>query len=122
MAVGGGFDFQIISIMPWVRSELVADSYGKGRAFIAGDSAHLTSPTGGFGMNMGIQDAIDLSWKLEAVLRGWGGQHLLDSYEIERKPVAIRNVREASGNLRRMLTPRTLKPPREAFEAGEAGD
>jgi 2-polyprenyl-6-methoxyphenol hydroxylase-like FAD-dependent oxidoreductase len=121
-AMGRDFDFEILSIMPWVRRELVADSYGKGRVFIAGDAAHLTSPTGGFGMNMGIQDAVDLSWKLEAVLKGWGGPHLLDSYEIERRPVAIRNVREASGNLRRMLAPRAAKPPPEAFAPGAAGD
>ena len=89
-----------------------------GRAFIAGDAAHLTSPTGGFGMNMGIQDAVDLSWKLESVLRGWGGPRLLESYETERRPVAIRNVREASGNLNRMLSPRAAKPPPEAFEPG----
>jgi 2-polyprenyl-6-methoxyphenol hydroxylase-like FAD-dependent oxidoreductase len=121
-AVGRDFDFEVLSIMPWVRRELVADRYREGRAFLAGDAAHLTSPTGGFGMNMGIQDAVDLAWKLEAVLCGWGGTRLLDSYEVERKPVAIRNVREASGNLRRMLSPRTLKPSPEAFEPGAAGD
>jgi 2-polyprenyl-6-methoxyphenol hydroxylase-like FAD-dependent oxidoreductase len=121
-AMGRSFDFEILSIMPWVRRELVADSYGKGRVFIAGDAAHLTSPTGGFGMNMGIQDAVDLSWKLEAMLKAWGGPHLLDSYGIERRPVAIRNVREASGNLRRMLQPRAAKPPPEAFAHGAAGD
>jgi hypothetical protein len=59
---------------------------------------------------------------LAAVLQGWGGEHLLASYDIERRPVAIRNVREASGNLRRMLSPRNLKPPPEAFLPGEAGD
>jgi 2-polyprenyl-6-methoxyphenol hydroxylase-like FAD-dependent oxidoreductase len=121
-AVGRDFDFEILSIMPWVRRELVADRYGGPRAFIAGDAAHLTSPTGGFGMNMGIQDAVDLGWKLEAVLRGWGGPRLLESYETERRPVAIRNVREASGNLRRMLNPRVAKPPLDAFEPGDAGD
>jgi 2-polyprenyl-6-methoxyphenol hydroxylase-like FAD-dependent oxidoreductase len=121
-AMGRTFDFEMLSIMPWVRRELVADNYGKGRVLIAGDAAHLTSPTGGFGMNMGIQDAVDLSWKLEAMLEGWGGSHLLDSYEIERRPVAIRNVREASGNLKRMLQPRSAKPPPEAFAPGVAGD
>ena len=121
-AVGREFDFEILSIMPWVRRELVADRYGGGRAFIAGDAAHLTSPTGGFGMNMGIQDAVDLGWKLEAALRGWGGPRLLSGYQTERRPVAIRNVREASGNLQRMLNPRVAKPPPEAFAPGEAGN
>jgi len=108
--------------MPWIRRQLVADSYGNGRVFIAGDAAHLTSPTGGFGMNMGVQDSVDLGWKLAALVQGWGGEHLLESYEIERKPVAIRNVNEATGNLKRMLQPRDQKPPREAFEHGPAGD
>jgi hypothetical protein len=121
-AVGREFDFEILSIMPWVRRELVADSYGSGRVVIAGDAAHLTSPTGAFGMNMGIQDSVDLGWKLEACVRGWGGPELLRSYEVERRPVAIRNVQEASGNLRRMLGPRLQKPPREAFKPGPEGD
>jgi 2-polyprenyl-6-methoxyphenol hydroxylase-like FAD-dependent oxidoreductase len=121
-AVGRPFVFEILSIMPWVRRELVADRFAARRVFIAGDAAHLTSPTGGFGMNMGIQDAVDLGWKLEAVLRGWGGPRLLQSYDIERRPIAIRNVREASANLKRMLQPRAAKPPPEAFVAGEAGD
>jgi 2-polyprenyl-6-methoxyphenol hydroxylase-like FAD-dependent oxidoreductase len=121
-AVGKPFDFEILSIMPWVRRELVADRFLEGRVFLAGDAAHLTSPTGGFGMNMGIQDAVDLSWKLAAVLQGWGGRNLLASYDVERRPVAIRNVREASGNLRRMLSPRSIRPPPEAFLPGEAGD
>ncbi len=121
-AVGKAFDFEILSIVPWIRRELVADSYGTARVKIAGDAAHLTSPTGAFGMNMGIQDAVDLAWKLAGALRGWGGPELLASYEIERRPVAIRNVREASGNLRRMLSPRDKKPPAEAFAPGPAGD
>ncbi len=121
-AFGRPFDFEILSIMPWVRRELVAERFSSGRVFIAGDAAHLTSPTGGFGMNMGIQDAVDLGWKLAAVLQGWGGKNLLESYDVERRPVAVRNVREASGNLRRMLSPRDMKPPAEAFVSGGAGD
>jgi hypothetical protein len=65
----------------------------------------VVSPTGGFGMNMGVGDAVDLSWKLTAVLEGWGGPRLLESYTTERRPVAERNVKEASGNLARMLSP-----------------
>ncbi|WP_424140155.1 FAD-dependent oxidoreductase [Roseomonas chloroacetimidivorans] len=121
-AVGRKFDFEILSIMPWVRRQLVADQYGKGRVFVAGDAAHLTSPTGGFGMNMGIQDSVDLGWKLEAVLKGWGGPELLRSYEVERRPVAIRNVNEATGNLKRMLAPRDAKPSPAVFEPGPEGD
>ena len=102
---GFDFDYEILSVLPWVRRALVADKFGEGLAFIAGDAAHLTSPTGGFGMNMGIQDAVDLSWKLDACLAGWGGPKLLESYTPERRPVSIRNVNEASGNLGRMRSP-----------------
>ena len=72
-AMGRDFDYEIQSVMRWVRRELVADRYGTDRVFIAGDAAHLMSPTGGFGMNTGIGDAVDLGWKLEAVVKGWGG-------------------------------------------------
>lgn len=104
-AVGRDFPFEILSIANWKRRELVADRYGEGRVFIAGDAAHVMSPTGGFGMNTGIGDAVDLSWKLEALLGGWGGPALAESYTLERKPIAERNVREASANLARMLSP-----------------
>ena len=103
--VGRPFDLEILTIVPWTRSELVAESYGRGRAYIAGDAAHVMSPTGGFGMNSGIADAVDLGWKLDGMIAGWGGPRLLESYEKERQPVATRNVREASENLRRMLSP-----------------
>src|SRR5215216_3121588 len=104
-AVGIDFDYEILTVLPWVRRELVADHYRNGRGFILGDAAHAMSPTGGFGMNTGIGDAVDLSWKLAAVLAGWGGPALLDSFEAERRPVGARNVAEASRNLRRMLSP-----------------
>jgi 2-polyprenyl-6-methoxyphenol hydroxylase-like FAD-dependent oxidoreductase len=121
-AVGREFDFEILSIMPWVRRELVADSYGTKRVFLAGDAVHLNSPTGAFGMNTGIQDAVDLGWKLAASIDGWGASGLLAAYEVERRPVAIRNVKEASNNLSRMLSARDRKPPAAAFETGPAGD
>ena len=88
--------FEILTFKPWRRTELIADRFRDGRVFLAGDAAHTMSPTGGFGMNTGIGDSVDLGWKLEAVLRGWGGPRLLDSYEIERRPVAIRNASAAT--------------------------
>ncbi len=121
-AVGREFDFEILSMLPWVRRQLVADSYGSQRVFLAGDSAHLTSPTGGFGMNTGIQDAVNLSWKLAGALDGWGGPDLLRSYEVEQRPVAIRNVTEATENLKRMLSPRVLSPDPLIFEQGEQAE
>jgi len=60
--------------------------------FLAGDAVHLVIPTGGLGMNTGVADAIDLAWKLQAVLRGWGGPNLLPSYEVERRQIGDRNV------------------------------
>lgn len=103
--VGIAFDFEILSVRNWTRRELVADRFSVGRVFIAGDAAHVMSPTGGFGGNTGIGDAVDLSWKLDAVLGGWGGPALLDSYTTERRPVAERNAKESTLNLERMLSP-----------------
>jgi 2-polyprenyl-6-methoxyphenol hydroxylase-like FAD-dependent oxidoreductase len=121
-AMGRDFDYEILSVMRWVRRELVADRYGTARVFIAGDAAHLMSPTGGFGMNTGIGDAVDLGWKLEAAIKGWGGPELLASYEAERRPVGLRNVAEASRNLRRMLATRERLPGPEIFQPGPASD
>ncbi len=90
-AVGRPFDFTLVGIQHWHHHQSVAREWRAGRVFLAGDAAHLFVPTGGVGMNTGIGDAIDLGWKLDAVLKGWGGAALLDSYEAERKPVAVRN-------------------------------
>ena len=66
------------------------------RVFIAGDAAHECSPTGGIGMHTGLEEAVNLGWKLAAMLEGWGGPALLASYEIERRPIAVRNVELAT--------------------------
>ncbi len=120
-AMGKPFDFEVLSIVPWIRRELVAERYGGGRVFVSGDAAHLNSPTGAFGMNTGMQDAVDIGWKLAAVLQGWGGPQLLASYEPERRPVALRNVREATANLERMLSTRQ-KLSAAVFQTGPEGD
>ena len=98
-ALGESFEMEILSVLPWQRAELVADKYSEGRVFICGDACHLTSPTGGLGMNTGIGDAVDLSWKLAAQLEGWGGPQLLESYGVERRPVALRITRFSTSNL-----------------------
>jgi len=67
----------------------VADKYCDSHVFLAGDSCHLFTPTGGFGMNTGIQDVFNLSWKIAANLHGWGQQNLLKRYQMERRPVAV---------------------------------
>lgn len=67
-------------------------------------------------MNTGILDVVNLSWKLAATLQGWGGPELLSTYESEQRPVAIRNVTEAGDNLKRMLSPRILRPDPRMFD------
>ncbi len=76
----------------WKQNLLLAERYGEGRVFLAGDAIHLVIPTGGLGMNSGVGDAIDLSWKLAATLAGWGGPKLLPAYETERRQVGANNV------------------------------
>lgn len=93
--VGQPIECEVMVSNPWVPHLVVADRYQNGRVFLAGDAAHQYIPTGGYGMNTGVPEAYDLGWKLAAVLHGFGGPNLLDSYDIERRPVALRN-REAS--------------------------
>jgi 2-polyprenyl-6-methoxyphenol hydroxylase-like FAD-dependent oxidoreductase len=90
--VGVPVKYERLSCAPWRQNLLLAEHYGKDRVFLAGDAVHLVIPTGGLGMNSGVGDAIDLSWKLAATLRGWGGPNLLKSYEIERRQIGERNV------------------------------
>ena len=94
--VGTAFDYQVRTVARWTRRTVVSERFREGRVFLAGDSAHQLSPSGGFGMNTGMGDADNLGWKLDAVLNGWGGPGLFDSYEIERRPIAVRNVTAAA--------------------------
>jgi len=89
---------EILSSDEWIASELLADRYRRGRIFLAGDACHLHPPFGGYGMNMGVGDGVDLGWKLSAVLAGWGGETLLESYEAERRPVHQAVIDEAVAN------------------------
>jgi hypothetical protein len=100
-AAGRDFDFEILSCEQWVRRRMVADRYRHGRILLAGDAVHVMPPNGGLGMNTGIGDAVDLGWKLAAIHDGWGSEHLLDSYEAERRPVGIRQCDEAMRNFAR---------------------
>jgi 2-polyprenyl-6-methoxyphenol hydroxylase-like FAD-dependent oxidoreductase len=93
---GCDFDHEILVANAWSPHLLLAESYGTGRVFLAGDAAHQYIPTGGYGMNTGIGDACDLGWKLAATLHGFGGPGLLTSYNAERRPIGLRN-RSASG-------------------------
>ncbi|MGW1300618.1 FAD-dependent oxidoreductase [Streptomyces sp. NPDC002514] len=88
-------DVEVTGKAPWHAADRVADSYGESRVFLAGDSAHEMPPTGAFGSNTGIQDAHNLAWKLAAVLHGWAGPALLDTYQTERRPVALATTARA---------------------------
>jgi 2-polyprenyl-6-methoxyphenol hydroxylase-like FAD-dependent oxidoreductase len=90
--VGVPVRYDMLYVGQWKQNLLLADRYRSGRVFLAGDAVHLVIPTGGLGMNTGVGDAIDLAWKLEATLAGWGGAKLLDSYEVERRQIGDRNV------------------------------
>ena len=90
--IGFPVKYEMLSCAPWRQNLLLADRYREQRVFLAGDAVHLVIPTGGLGMNTGVGDAFDLSWKLAATLQGWGGENLLNSYEHERRQVGERNV------------------------------
>ena len=88
---GCSFPREILVANPWFTHLLLAERYQGGRVFLAGDAAHQYIPTGGYGMNTGIGDAVDLGWKLAAAVKGFANRGLLDSYERERRPVGLRN-------------------------------
>lgn len=95
-AVGADIDIEIISVREWTAGNaLVADSYGEGRVLLAGDAVHLFTPTGGFGMNTGVEDAVNLGWKMAAIHHGWAPETLLATYEAERRPIGIRNTQSS---------------------------
>lgn len=97
-ATGIDLPYEILSNDEWVASSLIADRYRKGRIFLIGDACHLHPPFGGYGMNMGIADGVDLGWKLAGTLQGWGGPALLDSYDIERRAIHEEVIAEAATN------------------------
>ncbi len=91
-AIGGDLDVDILGTAAWTAAAQVADRYRSGPVFLAGDAAHRLTPAGGMGMNTGIHDVHNLAWKLAGVLHGWAGEAVLDTYEVERRPVGRRNV------------------------------
>lgn len=102
---------------------LVAERFAVGRAFIAGDAAHLFTPTGGQGYNTSVDDAANLGWKLAAVCQGWGGPRLLDTYEAERKPIAKRNTgfaRAMADSIGKVVLPAELEDATPAGAAARA--
>jgi hypothetical protein len=103
LTTGIDLPYKILSADQWTASELIADKYSEGRIILAGDACHLHPPFGGYGMNMGVGDAVDLGWKIAAELRGWGGPGLVASYEAERRPVHRFVMEEALANHQMML-------------------
>jgi 4-hydroxyisophthalate hydroxylase len=93
-AVGADFDVEFDHIGFWDLRVATADQYRNGRIFVAGDAAHSHPPYGGYGVNTGLEDAVNLGWKLAATLQGWGGRNLLDSYDEERRPVFLSTARD----------------------------
>ena len=96
--IGEDVPYELLSTLPWTCRSIVADKWSEGAVFLAGDAVHQHSPAGGFGMNTGMGDAVDLGWKLAAMIEGWGGAGLGLSYQAERRPVAQRNVTQATCN------------------------
>lgn len=92
-ACGAPIACEVLSFLTWTAGHaLVANGMQRGRVFLGGDAAHLFTPTGGLGYNTAIEDAVNLGWKLASVVKGMSPAGLLDSYEVERRPVALRNT------------------------------
>ena len=97
-AVGQPIEISVLGISPWEASAIVADRYRVGDVFLAGDAAHEMPPTGGFGLNTGVQDVHNLAWKIAAVLRGKADASLLESYHDERQPLGQIITRNSLAN------------------------
>lgn len=103
-AAGAPVDATVLSNDPWTARMQLVDRVRSGRVFLAGDAAHLNPPFGGHGLNTGLGDAVDLGWKLAAVIDGWGGPLLLDSYDAERRPIQAAVIEAAVANMRVLST------------------
>ena len=97
-AIGARTPVEVICRSTWSPRALLAQRYADRRVLLAGDACQVRPPTGGYGMNLGMADAVDIGWKLAATLQGWGGPDLLKTYELERREVHLRVVREALEN------------------------
>jgi 2-polyprenyl-6-methoxyphenol hydroxylase-like FAD-dependent oxidoreductase len=87
LGVDPSFEFEILGKEDWTGRRLLADRFRDGCVFLCGDAAHIWVPFAGYGMNAGIADAMNLSWMLAGVIKGWADSALLGAYEIERRPI-----------------------------------
>jgi 2-polyprenyl-6-methoxyphenol hydroxylase-like FAD-dependent oxidoreductase len=118
--VGAPLRVEVIARAPWTAGHsLVAENFSRNRIFIGGDAAHLFTPTGGLGYNTAIEDAVNLGWKLAAVIKGIASEKLLASYEAERRPLALRNTAYAKGFADSLGN---YVPPPEIEDATPAGE
>lgn len=112
-------DYEIVSREDWIARRLVADTFRDGRLFIAGDAAHLWVPYGGYGMNAGIADGLNLTWLLSAVIAGWADERILDAYVAERQPITDQVSRFAMSHLRKI---EATNVPAELEAEGSVGE
>ena len=115
--IGRDMPFELVHLAPWTVHNSLAERYRDGRVFLLGDAAHLQPPSGGFGMNGGVGDAVNFGWKLAAVLQGWGGHRLLDTYDLERRQFHERALQESAQNYE---DNDLLRPGLEDPQRGEA--
>ena len=118
--VGSAIDVEVLGTDPWQARSLLATTYRNDRLLLVGDAAHQNPPWGGHGFNTGIGDAVNLGWKLAAVLQGWAPPALLDSYETERRPIAADTIAIAGQNAKTLaseLASDELMAGPEAFAA-----
>src|SRR5262245_2247332 len=117
-AIGAPLAVEVLARGAWTAGHsLVAERFGSGRVFIGGDAAHLFTPTGGLGYNTAVEDAVNLPWKLAAVLKGQAAPRLLESYDAERRPLALRNTAYAKG----FADSLGIEPPAEIEDDSPAG-
>jgi len=110
LGVDDAFRYEVVSKEDWVARRLVADRFRDGRVFIAGDAAHLWVPYGGYGMNAGIADVLNLTWALGAILGGWAGPAMIDAYEAERLPITAQVSKFAMSHAERVIQNRHAVP------------
>ena len=115
---GIDLDYEVLSADTWSAHDLLADRYADRRIVLAGDACHLHPPAGGYGMNMGVGDGVDLGWKIAARLQGWGGPELVASYQAERRPVHRAVIDEAMANYAIYVAP----PPPEIEDETPEGE